>query len=318
MNPIYITRQIPQAGLDVLREQGGAFDINQDDHPLTKAELKAAVKGRSAIMCLLTDTIDGEVLDAAGTQLKVVANVAVGYNNIDVNAAKARNVIVTNTPGVLTDATADCAWALLMASARRLGESERVLRAGKWPGWGILQFLGQEIAGRTLGIVGAGRIGYAVGRRARGFDMKLLYTARTPKPDMDSVGAKHVDLETCLRQSDFVSLHVPLTAETKHLIGKRQLEMMKPTAHLINTARGPVVDEAALVEALKTKRIAGAGLDVYEEEPKIHPGLLECENAVLAPHIGSATTETRGKMATMAAQNVAAVLKGQKPLNPVL
>jgi len=317
MHPIYVTRQLPQPGLDILQAEAGGFAINADDHPLTKAELKSAVKGRTAIVCLLTDAIDAEVLDAAGPKLKIVANVAVGYNNIDVKAATERKVLVTNTPGVLTETTADLAWALLLASARRLGESERVLRAGKWPGWGILQFLGQDIYGKTIGIVGGGRIGHAVARRALGFSMKVLYTSRSPKEDMNALGARHVDMETCLRESDFISLHVPLTAETKHLIGRKEFEQMKPTAHLINTARGPVIDEAALVEALKSKRIAGAALDVYEEEPKVHAGLFECENAVLAPHIGSATTETRGRMATMAAQNVVAVLKGQKPLNAV-
>jgi len=317
MQKIFVTRQIPQAGLNILRLQAGGYDINFADKSLSKIDLKNAVKGREAIVCLLTDAIDAELLDAAGTQLKIVANVAVGYNNIDISAANARRVIITNTPGVLTDTTADLAWALLMASARRLGESERVLRARQWHGWGILQFLGQDIARKTLGIVGGGRIGAAVARRAKGFDMPVLYVSRGAKPEMEELGAKRVDLDTCLRQSDFMSLHVPLTPETKHLIGKRELDLMKPTAHLINTARGPVIDEAALVDALKLKRIAGAGLDVYEDEPRIHPGLFECENVVLAPHIGSATTETRGKMATMAALNVVAVLTGKAPLNPV-
>ena len=316
-NNIYVTRQIPQSGLDLLQRELGGFEINSADKQLSKAELKAAIKGRDAIMCLLTDAIDGEVLDAAGPQLKIVANVAVGYNNIDVPAATTRKVIVSNTPGVLTETTADLAFALLLASARRLCESERVLRAGKWPGWGILQFLGQDIGGKTIGIVGGGRIGQAMARRACGFDMQILYSSRSAHSEMDALGAKRVSLDELLKQSDFVSLHCPLTPETKHLIGAKQLAMMKPTAHLINTARGPVVDEAALVEALRTKKIAGAGLDVYEEEPKIHPGLFELENAVLAPHIGSATTETRGKMATMAAQNVIAVLKGGKAPNAV-
>lgn len=314
---VFVTRQIPQPGLDILKRELGGFDINVDDHPLSKQELMAAVKGREGIVCLLTDTINGEILDAAGPQLKVVCNVAVGYNNIDVGAATARKVVVTNTPGVLTDTTADLAWALMLASARKLCESERVLRAKQWPGWGIMQFLGQDIARKTLGIVGGGRIGAAVARRAKGFDMPLLYVSRSLHPEMEETGAKRVSLDECLKQSDFVSLHVPLTPETKHMIGKRELSLMKPTAHLINTARGPVIDEGALVEALKNKVIAGAGLDVYEEEPKVHPGLFECENAVLAPHIGSATTETRGKMATMAATNCVAALTGQKPPNPV-
>ena len=314
---IFVTRQIPLPGLEILRRDAGGFEINDDDHPLTQIELKAKVKDRDALVCVLTDIIDAEVLDAAGTRLKVVANVAVGYNNIDIKAATSRGIIVTNTPGVLTNATADLAWALLLASARRLNESERVLRAGLWPGWGILQFLGQDISGKTLGIVGAGRIGQAVAKRAQGFDMQILYTSRGAKAEMEALGAKHVDLETCLKQSDFISLHVPLTPETKHLIGKPELELMKPSAHLINTARGPIVDEAALAQALKARTIAGAALDVYEEEPKIHPGLLELENVVLAPHIGSATTETRGRMASMAAENCIAVLQGRKAPNAV-
>lgn len=320
MPPVYVTRRIPSVGLEILRQELGelgGYELNADDHPLSKAELIERVRGRAGIVCLLTDAIDKDVLEAAGPGLKVVANVAVGYNNIDVKAAQARGVIVTNTPGVLTNATADLTWALLMASARRLGESERVLRSGKWPGWGILQFLGTEIAHKTLGIVGGGRIGAAVTKRARGFEMNVLYTARSPKHEMDSLGAKRSDLDTLLRESDFVSLHVPLTQETLHLIGARELSLMKPTAYLINTARGPVVDEAALAAALKAETIAGAGLDVYEAEPKVHPDLLQCENAVLLPHIGSATHETRNKMAEIAARNCAAVVLGKAALNPV-
>lgn len=318
--PVFVTRRIPSVGLEILRQELGelgGYELNADDHPLTKAELREKVRGRAGIVCLLTDAIDKDVLEAAGPSLKIVANVAVGYNNIDVKAAQARGVVVTNTPGVLTNATADLTWALLMASARRLGESERVLRAGKWPGWGILQFLGVEIAHKKLGIVGGGRIGAAMAKRARGFEMTVLYTARSAKPEMDTLGARRVDLDTLLRESDFVSLHVPLTQETLHLIGARELSLMKPTAHLINTARGPVVDEAALAAALKNETIAGAGLDVFESEPKVHPELLACENAVLLPHIGSATHETRNKMAEIAARNCAAVLQGRAALNPV-
>ncbi len=317
MERVFVTRVIPQIGIDILKRELGGCDVNTSDKPLPKDELKAQVKGRTGIVCLLTDMIDGEILDAAGPQLKVVSNVAVGYNNIDVKAATARNVTVTNTPGVLTDATADLTWALLMASARRLGESERVLRAHAWHGWGILQFLGQEVGGRTLGIIGAGRIGAAVARRASGFDMRVLYTSRSPKPEMDELNATRVDLDTLLKESDFVSLHVPLTPETKHIIGASELQKMKSTAHIINTARGPVLDEAALAAALKAGTIAGAGLDVYEAEPTIHPALFECENAILLPHIGSATHSTRNKMAEMAATNCAAVLHGKAALNPV-
>jgi glyoxylate reductase len=317
MNPVYVTRPLPPAGTETLQREGVAFDINSADVPLSRDELKARVRGRTGIVCLLTDAIDREILDAAGPQLRVVANVAVGYNNIDVKAAAARGVVVTNTPGVLTESTADLTWALLLASARRLGESERVLRAKQWRGWGILQFLGQELSGSTLGIVGAGRIGLAVARRAQGFGMRTLYSARSQHAEMEALGTVRAELPALLAQSDFVSLHVPLTAETKHLIGQPQLAQMKRNAHLINTARGPVVDEAALVAALRDGTIAGAGLDVYEEEPKIHPGLFELENVVLLPHIGSATHTTRNKMAEMAARNCAAVVKGGTALNPV-
>ncbi len=317
MRNTYVTRHIPQPGLDVLTRDLGGYDINADDHPFSRAELIQAIKGRSAVVCLLTDIFDGEVFDAAGPQLKIVANVAVGYNNIDVAAATARGIVVSNTPGVLTDTTADFAWTLMMASARRLCEAERFLRAGKWTGWGIMQFLGVDISGKTLGLVGAGRIGAAVARRARGFDMRVLYVEPDAKPEMDALGATLVDLKTCLRQSDFVSLHVPLLPQTRHLIGTAELALMQPTAHLINTARGPVIDEAALVDALKNKVIAGAGLDVFEEEPKLHPGLFQLENVVLAPHIASASTETRSRMAIMAAENCVAVLNGRIAPNAV-
>jgi glyoxylate reductase len=248
----------------------------------------------------------------------VVANMAVGYDNIDVGAARERGVVVTNTPGVLDETTADVAFMLMLAAARRLGEGERLLRAGKWEWWGPKQLRGIDVWGKKLGIVGLGRIGRAVARRGRGFGMEILYHNRSRKEVAEKeLGARYLDLDDLLRESDFVSIHTPLTDATRHLIGERELGLMQDTAVLINTSRGPVVDEAALAEALEGGRIFAAGLDVYEEEPKVHPKLLELEKAVLAPHIGSATIETRDRMATLAAENLAAVLRGEKPKSPV-
>jgi glyoxylate reductase len=243
---------------------------------------------------------------------------AVGYDNIDVGAAKERGIVVTNTPGVLDETTADVAFMLMLAAARRLGEGERLLRAGKWEWWGPKQLRGLDVWGKKLGILGLGRIGQAVARRARGFGMEILYHNRSRKEDAEKeLGALYLELQDLLSESDFISIHTPLTDETRHLIGAEELERMKPGAVLVNTARGPVVDEAALSEALENERIFAAGLDVYEEEPKVHPKLLELENVVLAPHIGSASIETRDKMATLAAENLRAVLRGEQPKTPV-
>lgn len=310
---IYVTRRIPVAGLDRLRTASRAFEVNNDDRPLSQEQLLEAVRGRRGILCLLTDRIDEAVLAEAGPDCRVIANYAVGYNNIDVAAATRRGILVTNTPGVLTETTADLTWALLMAVARRLGEAERYLRTGGWTGWGPMQFLGQDVHGATLGIVGAGRIGAAVARRARGFEMTLLYTDRSGCPELDESGARRVELDTLLRESDFVSLHVPLTDATGHLIGRAELARMKPTACLINTSRGPVIDEEALVDALRGRAIAAAGLDVYENEPRLASGLMELDNVVCVPHIGSATQATRAKMAHMAAENLIAALDGVRP-----
>ncbi|MBM4081170.1 MAG: D-glycerate dehydrogenase, partial [Planctomycetes bacterium] len=275
------------------------------------------VKGRDGVLCLLTDTIDAEVLDAA-KGAKIFANYAVGFNNIDVKAATERGILITNTPGVLTDATADMAWALLFSAARRIVEGDKYTRAGKFKGWSPMLFLGGDITGKTLGIVGAGRIGAAMARRSVGFKMKVLYCDPTRNEELErELGAKQVDMPTLLKESDFVSVHVLLTPATRHLIGEKELGMMKPTAYLINTSRGPVVDEAALVKALEEKKIAGAGLDVYEDEPKLKPGLAKLPNAVIPPHIASATIWTRGKMAEMAATNLVAALKGERPPNLV-
>jgi len=313
---VFVTRRIPQPGLDLLKD----FDmmLNPEDRVLTKQELIAGGKGKDAVLCLLTDPIDGEIMDALPT-VKIFANYAVGFNNIDVEAATKRKVAITNTPGVLTDTTADFAWTLLMAAGRRLVEADKYCRAGRYEGWGPMLFLGHDIHHKTLGIVGMGRIGQAVARRAHGFEMKILYTDefRLPPEKEQELRATFVSLEQLLKESDFVSLHVPLMASTKHLVGKKQLEMMKKTAVLVNTSRGPVVDERALVEALKHQTIFAAGLDVYEEEPRLAPGLADLDNVTIPPHIASASIDTRAKMATMAASNIIAFFKGEKPPNIV-
>jgi glyoxylate reductase len=315
---IFVTQPIPTAGLEVLRRAYPNFQMNHEERVLSRAELLENIKGCDAILSLLTDKIDAELLDAAGPQLKVVANMAVGYDNIDLTAATARGVLATNTPGVLTDATADHAWALLFAVTRRIPESEKFLRAGKFKSWGPLLFLGGDITGRTLGIIGAGRIGHAVAMKSRGFNMRVLYADEMPNPIIErEIGARKVSVEELLRESDYVSVHVPLLPSTKHLITAQSLRLMKKTAYLINTSRGPVVDEAALAEALKNGVIAGAALDVFEYEPVVHPELLQLDNIVLTPHTASATIETRSKMATMAAENLIAALAGQKPANLV-
>ncbi|MGC8971388.1 MAG: 2-hydroxyacid dehydrogenase [bacterium] len=315
---VYITRRIPEPGIEMIRKEH-EVEVNPYDRVLTREELLQAVKGKDGILCLLTDKIDAEVFDAAGPQLKVVSNYAVGYDNIDVNEATKRGIVVTNTPGVLTETTADLAWALILATARRIVEADKFTRAGKYEGWAPMLFLGQDVYGKTLGIVGMGRIGQAVARRAKGFNMKVLYNdiRRIPEELEKELNATFVSLDELLEQSDFVSLHTYLSPETYHLINEERLRKMKKTAYLINTSRGPVVDENALVKALKEGWIAGAGLDVYEFEPKLVPGLAECENTVLLPHIASASVETRTKMATMAAENLLAVLAGKTPPNPV-
>lgn len=314
---VYVTREIPRPGLDILADACSQVEVNPHDRVLTPGELLDAVRGRDAVLCLLTDTIDAAVLDAA-KGCRIFANYAVGYNNIDVAAATARRIAVTNTPGVLTDATADLTWALLFAAARRILEGDRYTRAGKFTGWSPMLLLGGDISGRTLGIIGAGRIGTAVALRSRGFRMRVLYHDKAQNEALEqAVGAERVDLDTLLRESDFVSVHVNLDSATHHLIGARELGLMKPSACLINTSRGPVVDEAALVEALRTRRIAGAGLDVFENEPALAPGLAELDNAVIPPHLGSATVGTRTRMATLAAANAVAMLRGERPPNLV-
>jgi len=314
---IFVTRMIPQPGIDILQKQCERVDINPEDRVLSKEELIDGVKGRDGVLCLLTDTIDEDVFEAA-RGVRIFANHAVGFNNIDVEAATRHGIMVTNTPGVLTDATADLTWALILAVARRIVESDSYARAGKYKGWGPLLLLGESVAGATLGIVGAGRIGTAVVERSAGFKMNILYADTGRNEALEkNWKAKRVDLEKLLKESDFVTLHVPLLPETTHLIGSRELGLMKKSGFLINTCRGPVVDEKALVEALRTGQIAGAGLDVYENEPLLESGLADLDNAVLLPHIGSATVKARTKMAVMAAENLIAGLKGKRPHNLV-
>ncbi|MBQ9527476.1 MAG: D-glycerate dehydrogenase [Fretibacterium sp.] len=314
---VYVTRALPRA---VMEELGKVCEVtaNEAPRPATKEELLAGVKGMDAIVTMLNDKVDAEVITAAGPQLKLIANYAVGYNNIDLAEAGKRGIHVTNTPDVLTNATADMAWALLFAAARHIPAGDKLVRTGTFA-WAPEFMLGADITGRTLGIVGAGRIGRNFARKAHhGFDMKVLYAGRHPSPEFEAeTEGRFVPLEELLRTSDFVSLHVPLTPETKHLIGAKELAMMKPTAILINSSRGPVVDEKALVEALKKRTIWAAGLDVYENEPDVEPGLKDLDNVALAPHLGTATTGTRYEMGLMVVRNVDAALNGQVPPNKV-
>jgi glyoxylate reductase len=312
MPEILVTRKLPSSVLTRL-EAAGAVDLYLGEKPMTPEELRARVVGKAALVTMLNDRIDPGVIDA-GTDLKVVANVAVGYNNIDVPYARSRGVVITNTPDVLTESVADFTWALILAITRRLSEGERIVRAGAWKGWAFDFLLGTELRGKQLGLVGLGRIGRAVAARAPAFGMRVAYTARRTT-DLESATA--MSLDRLLNTSDVVSLHVPLTADTRHLIDRTALARMKRSAYLINTARGPVIDEGALAWALQQRLIAGAALDVYEEEPVIHPELFSFENVLLVPHLGSGTTETRTAMADLAVANVVAVLSGQPPLTPV-
>jgi glyoxylate reductase len=315
---VYVTREIPKAALDLL-SQHCDMEVNPEDRVLTRSELMEKVRGRDAILSLLTDSIDGEVLDAA-KGAKIFANYAVGYNNIDVSAATDRGVMITNTPGVLTDTTAEMAWALLFSIARRTVESDKYTREGKFVGWGPLLFLGQDIIGKTLGVVGGGRIGLSFAKRAKAFDMPIIYFDIAPNKEFeDETGAKFVSLDTLLQEADYVSLHCPLVEETTHLIGEREFKLMKKTTVLINTSRGPVIDEVALVKALKEGEIWGAGLDVFEWEPDLAEGLKDLPNVVICPHIASATIGTRTQMGMIAVENILAAQRGELPpscLNP--
>jgi glyoxylate reductase len=315
---IVVTRRIPEPALELLRGAGDVW-LSPHDRPMTTAELHAAVAGADAVVTLLHDRVDDAFLDAAGPSLRVVANVAVGYDNIDVAACGRRGVAATNTPGVLVDATADIAMALILMSTRRLGEAERMVREGGTWSWSMFFMLGAGLQGKTLGIVGLGQIGAATARRARAFGMGIAYAGRRRADAAleSELGAAMLDLDELLATADVVSLHTPLSDVTRHLIDARRLALMKPTAHLVNTSRGPVVDEAALAAALRAGTIAGAGLDVFEREPEIHPGLRGLENVVLIPHLGSATIETRTAMGVLAAQNAVAVLAGKPPVTPI-
>lgn len=316
---IFVTRALPESAITLLKSR---FDVEvwTEETPPPKSLLIEKVKVVDGLCCLLTDKIDREIIDAARGQLKGISQVAVGYDNIDVRAATEKGIYVTNTPGVLTETTADFAFALLMATARRVAEASRYVRSGRWKiPWGLMMLLGQDVWGKTIGIIGMGRIGSAVARRAKGMDMRILYYDIHRREEVEkSLGAEYVDLETLLRESDFVTIHVPLLSSTYHLINEERLRMMKRTACLINTSRGPVVDEKALYKALKEGWIWAAGLDVWEREPTDPDNpLLTLENVTAAPHIASASHETRNKMAIMAVENLTAILGGREPPNLV-
>jgi glyoxylate reductase len=315
--PVLLTRSLDD---EVVRWLGDRVDLTvyEEDRPIPRERLLQEVRGKAGLLPLLTDRIDAEVLEAAGPGLRVVANYAVGYDNVDVEECTRRGIVVTNTPDVLTAATADLTWSLILAASRRIVEGDRWIRAGRPWGWAPGFMLGHEVSGSTLGVVGFGRIGQAVAARAGPFDVPVRYTSRSRRPDAEgALGAEHRDLEALLEEADVVSIHCSLTEETRHLIGAEELKRMKDTAVLVNTARGPIVDEAALAEALGGSEIFAAGLDVYEEEPAVHPALLELENVVLAPHLGSATVETRRAMGMLAAENLVAVLHEGRPATPV-
>ncbi len=312
---VYVTRMIPLEVIDMLRQEC-AVEVNPDNRPLSRDEFLANVAGRDAVLTQATDIVDDAVLAVAGPQCKIFANYAVGFNNFDLEAASRRGIMLTNTPDVVTGATVEMTWALLFAAARRLPEADRFVRAGKFKGLDPMLLLGRELDGKTLGVIGAGRIGRSFAQKAPVFGLQVIYHDVEPNPLFESeTGASYVDRETLLKTADFISLHVPLLPATRHLIGERELRLMKKTAILINASRGPVVDEAALVAALQAGEIAGAGLDVFENEPALAPGLAELENVVLVPHIGTATIETRLNMGRVATANILAALRGQTPPN---
>ncbi len=314
---VFITGRIPSLAYEILSKE---FDVTMHDdlRLLSKEEIIAGLKGKDALLCLLSDTIDKDIIEA-NPQLKVIANYGAGYNNIDIAAAGEANIPVTNTPDVSTDATADLTFGLILAIARRIVEGDKETRAGRFKGWAPLYHLGVDVTGKTLGIIGMGNIGKAIARRAKGFDMKIVYTSRTRLSEQQEkeLGFTYMSLEGVLKTADFVSLSLSYSPATHHMIGERELETMKPSAYLINTARGPLVDEKALLKALENKSIAGAALDVYEFEPQITAGLEKLDQVILTPHIGNATVETRDAMAEIAAGNIAAVLRGEAPLTCV-
>ncbi|MEK7510588.1 MAG: D-glycerate dehydrogenase [Patescibacteria group bacterium] len=312
---VFITRKIPQKGVELLKKSGFQVIVGSQAKNLTRKEIMKKARGVDALLCLLSDKIDGEVMDAIGPQLRVIANYAAGVDNIDLQAAKERNIIVASTPDVVTGAVAEHTIALMLAMAKRVVETDRFIRSGRFKGWQPELFLGTELQGKVLGIVGCGRIGLEVGKKAyMGFGMQIRYYDKAPREEAEKTcGAVPVSLAELLRKSDVVSLHVPLLSSTHHLIGEKELKMMKKSAYLINTARGAVVDEKALVKALQNSWIAGAALDVFENEPRLTPGLTKLENVVFTPHIASATKETRERMAELAAKNIIAALSSEIP-----
>jgi len=312
---VLVSREISPEALARLK-QHFIVDANQKDAPVSPAQLLRKLKGKDGLVSGPTEAVNDEVL-AKNPQLKIVCNVAVGYNNLDVAAGTKHGVMMTNTPGVLDDTTADLTWALILAAARGVSNADSTVRAGRWKRWRVMEFLGQDIYGKTIGICGFGRIGRGVARRAMGFGMKVLYASRSRASESleQELRASYVDKQTLLRESDVVTLHLPLFQETRHYIAARELALMKKSAILVNASRGPIVDEKALVRALKTRRIFAAGLDVYEKEPALAPGLAKLPNVVLTPHIGSGTVETRLKMSNMAVTNCIAGLTGQRPPN---
>jgi len=315
---IVVTRRIPEPAVEILREAGDVW-VSPDDRPLEVSELHEAIAGADVVVTLLHDKVDDAFLDAAGDQLCAVCNVAVGFDNIDVPAATKRGVLVTNTPAVLTEATADLAMTLILAVTRRIGEGERLIRSREPWSWHMFMLLGTGLQGKTLGVVGMGAIGQSLARRAKAFGMDIVYSdaRQAPAEVEQELGARRVELDELLRTADVVSIHAPLMDETRHLINADTLGLMKESAYLVNSARGPIIDEAALVDALKAGKIAGAGLDVYENEPETHPGLVDLDNVVLLPHLGSATIETRTAMGVLAAENAVLALRGERPKTPV-
>jgi glyoxylate reductase len=317
--PVLVTRRLADEVMRYLDEHC-TVTLNAEDRPMPRERLLAEVKGKRGLLPMLTDRVDDELLEAAGPDLTVVANYAVGYDNVDVAACTARGVVVTNTPDVLTDATADIAWSLILAASRRIGEGERLIRTGRAWAWAPDFMLGREVTGKTLGVVGLGRIGQAVATRARGFRMRVLYHSRTRKPDVEeALEAQYRELPALLAEADIVTVHVALSEDTHHLFGSEEFRKMKPTAVFVNTTRGAVVDEGALATALRNREIFAAGLDVYEKEPEVHPDLLSLDNVILVPHLGSATVETRTAMGMLAAENLVAAVEGRplpSPVNP--
>lgn len=322
MPKVFVTRRIPQSGIEKLKSTGFEVEVNSEDRVLSKDELITRLQGQAydAVLCLLTDTIDGEVFEAAGPQCKIFANYAVGFDNIDLEAAKKRRVIVTNTPGVLTDTVAEHTFALMLAIAHRISEAERFIRAGKYKGWAPMLLLGDNVARKTLGVVGLGRIGARVAYHGKkGFDMRVVYydIKRNEEFEREYGAEFRENPEDVFKESDFISIHVPLLDSTKHLVNAERLRLMKKTAYLVNTSRGAVIDERAVAEALKAGVIKGAALDVFEHEPAVEPLLLELDNVILTPHIASATEATREEMSRMAAENIIAALSGKEPPNAV-